>query len=39
VGRYRLLAERGVSTVFVSLPDLTGPDDVLRLAPVTAAFR
>ena len=39
VGRYRLLAERGVSTVFVSLPGLSGPDDVLRLAPVTAAFR
>lgn len=39
VGRYRLLAERGVSTVFVSLPDLAGPGDVLRLAPVTAAFR
>ena len=39
IGRYRLLAERGVSTVFVSLPDLTGPDDVLRLAPVAAAFR
>ena len=39
LGRYRLLAERGVSTVFVSLPDLTGPGDVLRLAPVTAAFR
>ncbi len=39
VGRYRLLAERGVATVFVSLPDLDGPQDVLRLAPVTAAFR
>ena len=39
VGRYRLLAERGVSTVFVSLPDLAGPPDVLRLAPVTATFR
>jgi alkanesulfonate monooxygenase SsuD/methylene tetrahydromethanopterin reductase-like flavin-dependent oxidoreductase (luciferase family)/predicted kinase len=38
VGRYRQLAERGVSTVFVSLPDLAGPDDVLRLAPVVAAF-
>jgi hypothetical protein len=38
VGRYRLLAERGVSTVFVSLPDLAHPDDVLRLAPVAAAF-
>jgi alkanesulfonate monooxygenase SsuD/methylene tetrahydromethanopterin reductase-like flavin-dependent oxidoreductase (luciferase family) len=39
VGRYRLLAERGVSTVFVALPDLTGPDDVARLAPIAAAFR
>jgi alkanesulfonate monooxygenase SsuD/methylene tetrahydromethanopterin reductase-like flavin-dependent oxidoreductase (luciferase family)/predicted kinase len=38
IGRYRLLAERGVTTVFVSLPDLEGPDDVLRLAPVTEAF-
>jgi len=24
--------------VFVSLPDLTEPEDVLRLAPVAAAF-
>jgi alkanesulfonate monooxygenase SsuD/methylene tetrahydromethanopterin reductase-like flavin-dependent oxidoreductase (luciferase family) len=39
LGRYRLLAERGVSTVFVSLPDLSGPQDVLRLAPLAAAFR
>jgi alkanesulfonate monooxygenase SsuD/methylene tetrahydromethanopterin reductase-like flavin-dependent oxidoreductase (luciferase family)/predicted kinase len=38
VGRYRLLAERGVSTVFVALPDLAGPDDVARLAPLTTAF-
>jgi alkanesulfonate monooxygenase SsuD/methylene tetrahydromethanopterin reductase-like flavin-dependent oxidoreductase (luciferase family)/predicted kinase len=38
IGRYRLLAQRGVSTVFVSLPDLESPDDVLRLAPVAAAF-
>jgi alkanesulfonate monooxygenase SsuD/methylene tetrahydromethanopterin reductase-like flavin-dependent oxidoreductase (luciferase family) len=38
IGRYRLLADRGVSTVFISLPDLAGPADVLRLAPVTAAF-
>ncbi len=38
IGRYRLLAERGVRTVFVSLPDLARPDDVLRLAPVAAAF-
>ena len=38
IGRYRLLAERGVSTVFVSLPDLAGPEDVLKLAPVAGAF-
>jgi alkanesulfonate monooxygenase SsuD/methylene tetrahydromethanopterin reductase-like flavin-dependent oxidoreductase (luciferase family) len=38
IGRYRLLAERGVSTVFVSLPDLADPGDVLRLAPIAAAF-
>ena len=25
IGRYRLLAERGVRTIFVSLPDLAGP--------------
>jgi alkanesulfonate monooxygenase SsuD/methylene tetrahydromethanopterin reductase-like flavin-dependent oxidoreductase (luciferase family) len=39
IGRYRLLAERGVGTIFVSLPDLAGPQDVLRLAPVVSAFR
>jgi alkanesulfonate monooxygenase SsuD/methylene tetrahydromethanopterin reductase-like flavin-dependent oxidoreductase (luciferase family)/predicted kinase len=39
MGRYRLLAERGVSTVFVALPDLVGADDVARLAPVVGAFR
>jgi alkanesulfonate monooxygenase SsuD/methylene tetrahydromethanopterin reductase-like flavin-dependent oxidoreductase (luciferase family) len=38
LGRYRLLAQRGVGTVFVALPDLAGPDDVLRLAPVAAGF-
>ncbi|HUD76380.1 MAG TPA: LLM class flavin-dependent oxidoreductase [Streptosporangiaceae bacterium] len=38
IGRYRLLAERGVSTVFIALPDLAGPDDVARLAPVIRAF-
>jgi len=27
-----------VKTVFVSLPDLTDPEDVLRLAPLAAAF-
>jgi len=38
VGRYRQLAERGVSTVFVSLPDLAGAVEVLALAPVVSAF-
>ena len=38
IGRYRLLADRGVRTVFVSLPHLADPEDVLALAPVAAAF-
>jgi alkanesulfonate monooxygenase SsuD/methylene tetrahydromethanopterin reductase-like flavin-dependent oxidoreductase (luciferase family)/predicted kinase len=38
IGRYRLLADKGVETVFVSFPDLAGPDEVYRFAPVTAAF-
>ncbi len=38
LARYRQLAERGVSTIFVALPDLTGPDDLARLAPVIAAL-
>ena len=38
VGRYRLLADRGVSTVFVSLPQLTDAEDVLCLTPLAAAF-
>jgi alkanesulfonate monooxygenase SsuD/methylene tetrahydromethanopterin reductase-like flavin-dependent oxidoreductase (luciferase family)/predicted kinase len=38
IGRYRLLADRGVTTVFVSLPHLTDPEDVLRLTPLAAAF-
>jgi alkanesulfonate monooxygenase SsuD/methylene tetrahydromethanopterin reductase-like flavin-dependent oxidoreductase (luciferase family)/predicted kinase len=38
IGRYRLLAERGVRTIFVSLPDLADPEDVLRLTPLAAAF-
>jgi alkanesulfonate monooxygenase SsuD/methylene tetrahydromethanopterin reductase-like flavin-dependent oxidoreductase (luciferase family)/predicted kinase len=38
IGRYRLLADRGVRTVFVSPPDLTGPDDLSRIAPVVRAF-
>jgi hypothetical protein len=36
--RALLLAERGVRTVFVSLPDLAGPEDVRRLTPLAAAF-
>ena len=39
IGRYRLLADRGVSTVFVALPDLTGPADLARLEPIVSAFR
>jgi hypothetical protein len=38
IGRYRLLADRGVKTVFVSLPHLTDPEDVLCLDPLAAAF-
>jgi alkanesulfonate monooxygenase SsuD/methylene tetrahydromethanopterin reductase-like flavin-dependent oxidoreductase (luciferase family)/predicted kinase len=38
VGRYRVLADRGVATVFVSLPDLAGPDEVRRFASVVGAF-
>jgi alkanesulfonate monooxygenase SsuD/methylene tetrahydromethanopterin reductase-like flavin-dependent oxidoreductase (luciferase family)/predicted kinase len=38
IARYRQLAGRGVSTVFVALPDLAGPGDPLRLAPVISAF-
>ena len=37
--RLRGLAARGVTTVFVSPVDLTGPDDVLALAPLTDALR
>jgi len=38
IGRYRLLADRGVQTVFVSLPDLTGPAEIERFAPIVQAF-
>lgn len=38
VGRYRLLAERGVSTVFVALPDLTGPNEIERMQPIVQTF-
>ncbi|HEY3534716.1 MAG TPA: LLM class flavin-dependent oxidoreductase [Pedococcus sp.] len=36
--RYLRLAEAGVRTVFVALPDLQGPDDLARLAPVVRAL-
>jgi alkanesulfonate monooxygenase SsuD/methylene tetrahydromethanopterin reductase-like flavin-dependent oxidoreductase (luciferase family)/predicted kinase len=32
--RYAALADQGVSTVFLALPDLAGADDVHRLAPL-----
>ena len=32
--RYAELADRGVSTVFVALPDLSRPEDLLDLAPM-----
>jgi alkanesulfonate monooxygenase SsuD/methylene tetrahydromethanopterin reductase-like flavin-dependent oxidoreductase (luciferase family) len=38
VGFYRLLADRGVSTVFVALPNLTGADEIERMRPVLDAF-
>jgi alkanesulfonate monooxygenase SsuD/methylene tetrahydromethanopterin reductase-like flavin-dependent oxidoreductase (luciferase family)/predicted kinase len=34
--RYRVLAEHGVRTVFVSLPDLSSAQDLERFAPVLA---
>lgn len=39
IGRFRLLSDRGVRTVFLASPDLAGPDDVLRLEPIARAFR
>jgi alkanesulfonate monooxygenase SsuD/methylene tetrahydromethanopterin reductase-like flavin-dependent oxidoreductase (luciferase family) len=39
VGRFRQLADLGVSTAFVALPGLRGPDDLEQLAGVVAAFR
>jgi hypothetical protein len=38
VARYGELVSHGVSTVFVALPDLTGPEQVERFAQVIAAF-
>ena len=39
IGRYRLLADRGVKTVFVSLPHLTDPEDVLLPRPACRRLR
>ena len=36
--RYLGLADLGVSTVFVALPDLAGADDLVRCAPLLAAL-
>ncbi|MDQ4039229.1 MAG: LLM class flavin-dependent oxidoreductase [Actinomycetota bacterium] len=38
IGRYRQLADRGVDTVFVAFPDLTGPAEIERFAPIVRAF-
>ena len=38
VRRYRALADARVCTTFVALPDLTGPSEVARWAPVIAAL-
>jgi len=39
VGRFRALADAGVGTAIVSLPDLDGTADAIeRFAPVIAAF-
>lgn len=38
VRRYRALADAGVRTAFVAPPELRGPADVTRWAPVTAAL-
>jgi F420-dependent oxidoreductase-like protein len=38
IGRFRALADAGVQTAIVSLPDLGGPDPIERFAPVIGAF-
>jgi alkanesulfonate monooxygenase SsuD/methylene tetrahydromethanopterin reductase-like flavin-dependent oxidoreductase (luciferase family)/predicted kinase len=37
--RYLELADLGVSTIFVALPDLAGADDLARCTPMLAALR
>ena len=39
VQRYRELADLGVRTIFVGLPDLSGADDLARCTPLLAALR
>lgn len=39
VARYRSLADRGVATVFVAVPDLRDAADLAKFADVAAAFR
>jgi alkanesulfonate monooxygenase SsuD/methylene tetrahydromethanopterin reductase-like flavin-dependent oxidoreductase (luciferase family) len=39
VRRYLDLADLGVGTIFVALPDLAGADDLARCAPLLAALR
>ena len=36
--RYRRLADLGVDTVFLALPDLRNADDLARCAPLLAAL-
>lgn len=38
IARYARLAEQGVDTVFVSLPNLVGPAEIERFADIIAAF-
>ena len=37
--RYAELADLGVGTVFLALPDLAGAEDLARCAPLLAALR
>jgi alkanesulfonate monooxygenase SsuD/methylene tetrahydromethanopterin reductase-like flavin-dependent oxidoreductase (luciferase family) len=39
VQRYRELADLGVRTIFLALPDLSGADDLARCTPLLAALR
>ncbi|HEU4909540.1 MAG TPA: LLM class flavin-dependent oxidoreductase, partial [Propionibacteriaceae bacterium] len=39
VQRYLELADLGVHTIFIALPDLTGADDLARCGPLLAALR